>query len=74
MSLIECLLLLLLFVVVAISVDIYIALNWHKCPRCGKKMKLSHIHEEYGHHYYKFHCPYCGAWDEIEAEEFTNPK
>ena len=58
----------ILFVAIAIGVDLLIAYHWHKCPYCGKRMSHDHTEENKNGVFHHFHCPNCGAWDSVNEE------
>ena len=42
----------------------------HKCPHCGKYMEFRGLKEDEDNGNFLFHCPKCGAWEQVPREEF----
>lgn len=55
------------------ALNYYVVYRWHKCPYCGKRMKHDHTVNTGKGIIHKFHCPHCGAWDELPEDYFMNP-
>ena len=44
--------------------------HWRPCRHCGHHMEYKGLKEDDKEGHYLFHCPYCGAWEQIPKEEF----
>jgi hypothetical protein len=42
----------------------------HRCKYCHHRMKFRGFKENEDESHYLFHCPECGAWEQIPKEEF----
>ena len=45
---------------------------WHKCKHCHHTMNYKGLKEDDNNGHYLFHCPKCGAWEQIPREEFIH--
>ena len=44
--------------------------KWRLCKRCNHNMEYKGLREDSDNGHYLFHCPHCGAWEQIPKEEF----
>jgi hypothetical protein len=44
--------------------------HWKPCKHCGHNMEYRGLKEDNENGYYLFHCPKCGAWQQIPKEQF----
>ena len=44
--------------------------HWHKCKHCHHTMNYKGLKEDDNSGHYLFHCPKCGAWEQIPREKF----
>lgn len=44
--------------------------HYRPCKYCGHSMEYKGLKEGGGSGHYLFHCPKCGAWEEISQEMF----
>ena len=42
----------------------------HKCPHCKHFMEFKGLKEDNENGHFLFHCPKCGAWEQVPKEEF----
>ena len=44
--------------------------HWRSCKHCNHTMEYKGLKPDDGNGHYLFHCPNCGAWEQISKEEF----
>jgi phage FluMu protein Com len=44
----------------------------HRCKHCGHFMAFKGLKEEGDDAHYLFHCPKCGAWEQIQKGELSS--
>ena len=59
----------ILCVVLTVSIDLFLAFCWHRCPYCNHRMKHDHVKMQHGYRIHSFYCPECGAWDNVQEED-----
>lgn len=67
-----CLLILVLIAFFAIIIGAHY-LSWfhmRTCKHCSHHLEYKGLKEDKGEGHYLFHCPHCGAWEQIPKEEF----
>lgn len=65
----------LLFMLVLFACTIFVFqylcwFHWRPCKHCGHNMEYRGLKEDSDNGHYLFHCPKCGAWEQIPREEF----
>ena len=62
-----------LFVFLNIALSMFLAFHNRKCPYCGKRMKLQYTRrdEDGDIECYVFHCPHCGAFENVPPIEMV---
>lgn len=63
-------LLIIVFVAFTLATRIYVLCNRHKCKHCKHYMEYKGLKEDTNNGHYLFHCPNCGAWEQIPKEDF----
>lgn len=48
----------------------FVWFHWKSCKHCGHTMEYKGLGEDDGNGHYLFHCPKCGARENIPREEF----
>ena len=46
--------------------------HWRPCKHCGHHMEYKGLKEDTGDGHFLFHCPHCGAWQQIPKQEFLH--
>lgn len=44
--------------------------HWRPCKHCGHSMEFKGLKPDENNGHYLFHCPKCGAWQQIPKEDF----
>ena len=44
--------------------------HMHSCKHCGRSMEYKGLKEDNEGGHYLFHCPHCGAWEQIPKNVF----
>jgi len=44
--------------------------HMHPCKHCGRSMEYKGLKEDDKDGHYLFHCPHCGAWEQIPKNVF----
>ena len=54
-----------------IGIQFFLFFYWRKCKHCHRKnMEYKGLREDSANGHYLFHCPKCGAWEEVPREAF----
>ena len=53
-----------------ISLQFLLFFHWRKCKHCNHNMDYRGFKDDDDNGHYLFHCPECGAWDQVPREEF----
>ena len=46
--------------------------KWRSCKHCHHNMEYKGLKEDNNNGHYLFHCPECGAWEQVPREEFSH--
>ena len=44
--------------------------HWRFCKHCKHRMEYKGLKEDNDGGHYLFHCPHCGAWEQVPKHEF----
>lgn len=44
--------------------------HYRQCRHCGHTLEYKGLKEDSGNGHHLFHCPKCGAWEQITPEDF----
>lgn len=63
------------FLIVLFACSVFVAqyfvwFHWRLCKYCHHSMEFKGLKEDSDNGHYLFHCPKCGAWEQIPKEEF----
>ena len=61
---------LFLFAFAIIGVQLLVWFQMRPCKHCGHTLEYKGLKEDSDNGHYLFHCPKCGAWEQIPKEEF----
>lgn len=64
----------LAFIIVAafctIAFQYLLFFKWRNCKHCHHHMDYGGLKEDNDNGHYLFHCPHCGAWEQVPREAF----
>ena len=58
------------FAFAVIGLQYIVWFHWRTCKYCSHNMEYKGLKEDGDNSHYLFHCPHCGAWEQIPKEEF----
>ena len=64
------LIVILVFACIACAIHWYTWFYWRPCKHCGHTLEYKGLKDDNDNGHYLFHCPKCGAWEQIPKEEF----
>ena len=62
--------LIVLFACMLFALQYFVWFHWRSCKHCYHTMKYKGLKEDNDNGHYLFHCPKCGAWEQIPKEQF----
>ena len=62
--------LILLMAFIFLSMQFLLFFKWRKCNHCHHTMEYKGMKEDDNNGHYLFHCPKCGAWEQVPKEDF----
>ena len=58
------------FAFAVIGIQYLVWFHWRGCKHCGHTMEYRGLKDDNDNGHYLFHCPHCGAWQQIPKEQF----
>lgn len=59
-----------IFAFAIIGMQLLVWFQWKPCKHCGHTLEYKGLKEDKEEGHYLFHCPHCGAWEQIPKSTF----